>query len=650
MNLAAPLGFLGLLGLAILILIYLLKPNYQQKLVSSTFVWKLSLKYKRKKVPINKIRNIIILICQILIILLCAFIMAKPVVAVEVDESTEKVVIIDASASMLTKYDGTTRYERAVSQVKELTSELLSDPQGILTVIIAGEENEVLVYRADSSMLDEVNDNLDALLTVDIDGVFDHCTFGSVDIDGAIKMAEDLVFDNDKAEILLFTGTSYVEKSGVTVVNVSSAGEWNAAILDCTATLEDGFYVFEVQVACYGADKELIVSGMVHGANREKIGDNWITTDIFLTSQKDRFTDDKIKTLTFMTVDEIDGVYTFEDVYFSLEAVDDSFPYDNYFYLFNGNAASRTINVQYCSSSPNSFVPDAISSVRNVYRDQRDISFTEIRTGVPITEGFDLYIFEHTMPKEMPTDGVVFLINPDATPRGLDISLDYSHPISGEFFVAPGNSHFLTRYVDLTTIYVSLFTPIRNYAPGFEPLLYCAGDPIMLAKNEVDSKVIVLSCSLNNSSFPGIMHLSAIFYNLFHYYFPFTVSGSNNNVFEVNEEIQLRTRGDKLVLSGGGLDEDHFVGVGEYETLKISRNGSYTISQQVINGEIISDHFFVQIPQKESYITREDGIFVTRIVNDTKAVSNQDLIVYFAAAMVLLLVAEWWLHSRESKV
>ena len=51
MKLLAPLGLLGLIGIIILIIIYIIKPNYQSKFVSSTFVWKLSLKYKKKKIP-----------------------------------------------------------------------------------------------------------------------------------------------------------------------------------------------------------------------------------------------------------------------------------------------------------------------------------------------------------------------------------------------------------------------------------------------------------------------------------------------------------------------------------------------------------------------------------------------------------------------
>ena len=51
MTLLAPLGLLGLLGVLALIIIYIIKPNYQQKFISSTYVWKLSLKYRKKRIP-----------------------------------------------------------------------------------------------------------------------------------------------------------------------------------------------------------------------------------------------------------------------------------------------------------------------------------------------------------------------------------------------------------------------------------------------------------------------------------------------------------------------------------------------------------------------------------------------------------------------
>jgi len=99
MKLLTPLGLLGLISLLILLIIYIIKPNYQQKRISSTFIWKLSLRYRKKKIPISKLRNILIIICQILILTSCAFILAQPNKVLEMPEKTDELIIVlDASA------------------------------------------------------------------------------------------------------------------------------------------------------------------------------------------------------------------------------------------------------------------------------------------------------------------------------------------------------------------------------------------------------------------------------------------------------------------------------------------------------------------------------------------------------------------------
>lgn len=662
MSLLAPLGFLGLLGLGILLLIYLLKPNYQQKLISSTFVWKLSLKYRRKKVPISKLRNILILICQILIICFCAFIMTGPIKPREVDASNEKVIIIDASASMLAQNSDTTRYKRAVDRAKEMVDTVLSDEQGVVSIVLAGAESEVLLHRATPDMRLEIDAVFEELLETDKDGVFECCTFGTGDVKGAVTDAEEIVYDNDRAEVVLITGTTYVEKSGITIVNVSEVGEWNAAILNVTATLDDGYYVFDVEVASYGADRELVISGVVHGANVEKLGDNYVTTPLVpLTAQSYRFVADEVATISFVTAVDMVPIYTFEDASFSLSGGEDAIAYDNYFNLFNGNADARTIKVQYCSSRPNSFIPTTLAAIRSTYANKFDISITQIRGGAPRIEGYDLYIFEHTMPTDMPTDGVVLLFDPDSIPRGLPgVNLNTRNLVTGEFYLAPGIANPLINQLDWSTILVTQYTRLSVDADsGFEIALLCGGDPALAVKNDPDSKVVIMPFSLNMSSFPGILHLPTLFRNVFNYYFPFTVTEdtdnmrvilNSNNVYSVNQNIRLRSRGLQLDLTGGGLLEEYRISAGNYVTIKMSRSGTYTLTQEVISGKLISDSFFVQIPNVESYINKEADIIVTRVDVDTRAILNKDLIVYFAAVMVLLLVAEWWLHSRELRV
>ena len=103
MTLLTPIGLLGLLGIVALIIIYIIRPNFQQKFITSTYIWKLSLKYRKKRIPINKLRNFLLILCQVLILTGSAMILTQPnkILQEEIKEP-EIIAIIDSSAIMRT--------------------------------------------------------------------------------------------------------------------------------------------------------------------------------------------------------------------------------------------------------------------------------------------------------------------------------------------------------------------------------------------------------------------------------------------------------------------------------------------------------------------------------------------------------------------
>ena len=138
MSILYPLGLIALASIIILIIIYLIKPNYQNKFISSTFIWKLSLKYKRKKLPTSKLRNILLILCQVLILALASLIITYPIIKYQtVEEQNETIIILDSSASMRTvDSDDYTRYERAVEKIRQLTTSQINDG-GNVSLILA---------------------------------------------------------------------------------------------------------------------------------------------------------------------------------------------------------------------------------------------------------------------------------------------------------------------------------------------------------------------------------------------------------------------------------------------------------------------------------------------------------------------------------
>lgn len=628
MNFLIPLGFLGLLGLGVLILIYIIKPNYQQKLVSSTFVWKLSLKYQKKRIPISKLRNLLILICQILILILCAFILAQPAVIKDsVNNGNEKVVVIDASASMWATCDDETRFERAVNEVIALADDVLDD-NGMMSVILAGTEATFVEERVGSENKTQLIDKLNDLLSGET-----QCTYGSADVDGAMVLAETITAVNPSADVLFYTGKKYLNPGDVTVVDMSRGSEeWNVAVLDSRAVFEEGYYTFAVDIACFGRNVEVQLNCYIDLGEHERpieLYENVILTD------------DIVRTVEFKTgtmSDVTQRVFEYSSVRAYVQ-VDDSFADDNSFVLYGG--IKPKLRVQYFSSAPNTFFSMALMTTANALKSRWDMEIDEVRgTGVsPALEGYDFYIFENRAPQTMPKDGVVFLVNPQALPNELGVVL--GDVMKGDSFVlAPGEPHALTNYMNLSNLLITQYTSISKYNEAFTPIMYCAGVPVFLSRNDDGGKVAVMTFGLNFSDIAINWDFPTLIYNMFEYYLPSTFT---KFIYNVNETVTLRSRGFGLTIEGNGVSESF---VSFPAQLTLSKIGTYTTKQTLYGGKDISESFYVKIADEESNIVRVIDVLDSEIVKSELGVDYNDLLVYFAAILVTLLFAEWFLQSR----
>ena len=256
MSLLAPLGLLGLLAVAVLIFIYIIKPNYQQKIVSSTYIWKRSLKYRKKRVPVSRLRNILIFLCQMLVLASFAMLLARPVIPyVAETPKNEKVIILDASAGMRVSTGGETRFERAVREIRRQAESILSQDDMILSVIVADSDAHYLVSRQTRDGLAAVGMALDSLVSPEL-----KCSYGTADMEGAATLAQDILKKNSETEVILYTATEYIDKGNFTVVNVADESDWNAAILYVKPTLEESnSYSFTVGAGCYGQSRSMTV-------------------------------------------------------------------------------------------------------------------------------------------------------------------------------------------------------------------------------------------------------------------------------------------------------------------------------------------------------------------------------------------------------
>lgn len=651
-----PIGLVAFVSILALIIIYIIRANYQQKEISSSYVWALSLKMKKKRLPVSKLRNLLLILCQILFLTACVLAIAQPsqITRLAVAER-EVIAVIDSSVSMRAGENGFTRFNRAVEQASELADTVFNEG-GYVSVIVAGATPVILAQRATADMKDGVMQSLDALITED------SCSYGSANIQDAMTLCQNVIRENANAELYLYTDTqySYVPEK-VKIVDVTEDGEWNAGILDAYTVMENNYYSVYVKVACYGAAQNISLTMQANNANTEEIeGGKTVTLNTSVSCR-----DSEPVTVIFRSESLGDGSYP-EDTenvvivsmldserFFSYKSITvtlncaDSFSEDNSFSIYEGD--KEVVKVLYSSPAPNNFISGLFGAFQANYNTNVwEMQITEVHSDPP-TEGYDIYVYEHTMPDVLPTDGIVILWDLDKAPTGSGLTLgsikDYTSTGVGLYLSQATDSPLLSG-VNAGNISVSRFTDILSQDPLYKVLLTCDTRPVLLAKDTGNSKVLVLPFSIHYSSIAlDIVDFSRLFYNVLNNWMPVIVPG---HTFDVHEKVTVNSRGESATVTSTATQDSEIV-LNEFPaSITLDLPGTYTIRQTTDFGKEIVAQIYVKIPAEESNIWSKEDTCGNPYLVDSMGTTYKDLILYFAIVFVVMLFCEWILHSREN--
>ena len=236
-----PLGFLALIGVPILILIYIIKNRYTEQTVASTYLWTLSERFIKRRVPINKITGIINLILQILAVVAIALTLAHPIIYVPGAAKTY-CFVLDGSGSMNIEEKGKTRFELAKEKSGDIISESMNG--STYTLIYAGESADYIYtgFADKKSALEIMN-----RLTV---------SYADNDLSAARQKAQQYFNDNPWAETYLVTDRAYGETSNLTVINVASSVQ-NYSVADVAYMPSEGALLVTGTAVSHDSDATL---------------------------------------------------------------------------------------------------------------------------------------------------------------------------------------------------------------------------------------------------------------------------------------------------------------------------------------------------------------------------------------------------------
>ena len=620
MSFLNPAGLWGLLGIPVLILIYIIKPKFQERLVTSTFIWKLSRKYKKKKLP-WQITNLLLFFIQLLTIGAISLILARPVVVTQ-DGAAEKIVILDASASMMVEEKGGSRFEQAKERIAELAGKM--EDHGKMTVILAAPESRVLIERSDSEQ--RVKAMVESA----------ECTYGKANLSEALVLAEEVLKQNPGAAIYLFTDKEHEEAGSIQVVNVAE-NAWNVAILDAGTERSGSLDItFVAELASYGMDTTATVVLYVDG--------------VLADAQLVGLMEDTPARVEFNTW----GLRQYEEARIYIEAADAVLA-DNEYYLFNNSKEAYEVLI--VSEEPAFFEAalltfDNISITTVASLEELDQGAQWIngaaRENIPGT-GYDLYIYDNTAPNVLPEDGAVWLICPDWVPKGVTFHLGEKVPAEAYMQKAPdsGSEVFaaISREVAADEVYINEYVEISSVL-GLETVYTCNGAPVILAGELGNVRAVLFAFGLGASNLSLRVAFPALMYNMVKYSLCPVLNG---NSFTAGEKITLN-KANGTVLTSVMADVPaapvrHFARLPESFVADVP--GAYVVSSTGTDETVEYTKFFVQLPTEESNLTEAGEPLPEFDYAEIKVNYEKEITWWFVVALLLLIVVEWGLQYRE---
>lgn len=655
MSFLQPLGLLGLIGVPIIIIIYIIKSRYVQKPVASTFIWKRSLKYVKRKIPLSVILSLL-LILQILTVVAASLAISRP--TVKPLKSNETIYILDASASMQNTMDGQSRFEIAKEYI-------LTEAENI------GNNSRVSVIFADTKVAPE-----DVLVTrtenkIDIRYQLEDvtCTDGDADIEGALEEASKIQELNAGATIKLITDKDYENVEGLEVVNISRVGEHNVSILSVVEeTLLTGDYQFTAEVVSYGKGSECVMGIYVDGAfmgSKSVILPN--------TNMNEGGTVRVIFTPNILTessetqvIVPITNIKEYKEVKVVIEAKD-GIQADNQFLLYSltktqpkilfvsskfKSGSDGTVD----STKPTSLTIALASNGFVTKGEDMFLSVDAVLDSGRSFSGYDLYIFEGVEPPEgedFPTDGAVWLFNPSKIPDVVSgVEILYDNEQSGDFEMMLASQSQTNVYTTITKnldskIGLGKYKPMSHLG-NFEKIFSCDNNqPAIIAGTSGGVRMVVTNFDFNHSEWPyKVTDYIILMNNLMTYSLPDVLPSRD---FEIGQTVQFNAPAGATQLTfkyeGIILDETTDLDM----KFVLDKVGVYEV-EVLFNDETTASYMLpTHIPNGESNIVIVgENVVAAEIPADSVVEAEPiEIFPYLIALLILLLVTEWGVYHRD---
>lgn len=603
-----PLGLLALIGIPVIILIYILRNKYNEQTVTSTYIWKLSDKFLKRRNPLSGLTGLISLILQLLMVAVIAFAIARPVFVLP-NAAYNYCFVLDASSSMQMDDGKQTRFETAKDEIEKVIKD--SKNGSSYTLVCVADESIVEfenVTKKDVALdlLEDVQARDTASKTADV-----------------LKTAQRVFDENSSALIYLVTDKAYAEYENVEMIAIGSEQE-NYAIVDSTYSHAGGKLKASAKVISYTSKADVYVSLVVDGkqvAQTPVSVEKGVPTPVEFTHNVTNFRSFELKIATA-----------------------DAYGLDNKIVTYNLES-DKTYNTLIVSDTE-FFLEAVIDAVLD-----SEITVVTPKQYENVTEQYGLYIFDSYEPAVLP-DGAVWLINADSSIEDAGFGVRGKAELGTPTEIVKSQStatdvEKLLQSVDGKGIYVRNYVKYSGMYLPFRTLFSCNSNPVIFAGlNGLGNRQVVFGFDFHETDFALSTDFVMLVRNLLEYSFPDVLDKTNYVVGdEALVNILANTEYAKAIAPSGKeifIDTETAI-----STVALTEVGTYTVKMTVAGVEN-SYNIYVEANTEESApIVEETQFAVTGEKGNEKIDGEFDATTLLYIVLAVLFVLDWGVYCYE---
>ncbi len=600
MTLFSPWALWFLSFMPLVVLMYILKQKFEERQISSIYLWQQVLKDIEVNTPWQKLKKNLLLFLQLLSILFLVFALSDPYLNTGRGTFSNLVIVIDNTGSMNARYEGGTRLAKA----KELAEEMInrSGARANITLLTVDRSTRVEIGKTTDkgeaiSKLKDINPGN-----------------SSGNINDSISLVKAMVkqYEGSSAYKAVFYTDSQVDTEDLNAEVVSLASELQNASLDYIS---------------YSVDNGKLTA-LVRASNR---------SDTPLEREISLYGNDKVLDIKDVEIPAGETITVYFEgisadasyIWAELTEKDDLVEDNQVYCVLNFTKPGKILLV----SASNVFMERALSNIEG-------LELYKTNPDADIEEGYDLYIFDSIMPSVLPGSGSILLVNPSPGNGIIEVGAELQGGI------ADIESHPITKYMDNADFTVSKLKDME--APFWADVLIKAGENAAAFSGEYKGRrMAVIGFDLHNSDFALTTEYPIFMYNLAAYLVGIDTEGKTSYVCGDAIDLNPDPEADevKIVDPAGTVHRPELT----YPMLPFDKTGQfgiYEMTQKVEDAEMVTS-FAVNFPAETESVNGKPAASVAQETSEAgNAPGGTRLQEWFLGLLLLAAAVEWVVYIR----